>query len=294
MRNSVDVLLPTYNGVDYLEAQIDSILCQTHSNLRLIIRDDCSHDHTVSLIEKYVSLDSRIRFLNKGSANLGLVKSVECLLQESNAPFIMFSDQDDVWFPNKIEFFLKRALEINQDVPWLIHSDCFVTDQNLKILRRFLGSKPLNYGLKSSLFHYYVQGSSTMINSKLKEESLPFPEHIYLHDRYFHIVSEISGRRLYINEPLMYYRQHSHNLVGSQSFMVKLIKNFNWNRKFYLAKDKALMLSIYANKYPDNKLFNIYSYITDDKVNRLRKILVLFKNNIPLRLKEFILLLLKN
>ena len=50
----VDILLPTYNGADFVEAQIDSILRQTHSNIRLIIRDDQSQDETVALIKKYV------------------------------------------------------------------------------------------------------------------------------------------------------------------------------------------------------------------------------------------------
>ncbi len=228
----VDILLPTYNGADFIEAQIDSILGQTHTNIRLIIRDDHSQDQTVALIGKYVDRDPRVVFVTEPAFNLGLVKSIECLLNVSEAPFIMFSDQDDVWFPDKVAQFLKQALEVNQCIPMLIHSDCFVTDQNLKILRRFLGSKPLNYGLKNSLFHFYVQGSSTMINNKLKEESLPFPENLYLHDRYLHIVSEIKGTRVYIDKPSMLYRQHDKNWSATSQFWKKLsgillgIKNF--------------------------------------------------------------------
>lgn len=290
----VDILLPTFNGADYIEAQIDSILRQTHSNIRLIIRDDQSQDQTVALIEKYVESDSRVFFVKDGGPNLGLVKSIECLLQISDAPYIMFSDQDDVWFPNKVALFLKKAEEINQELPMLIHSDCFVTDKNMKILKRFKGSKPLNYGLKNSLFHFFVQGSSTMINSKLKEESLPFPENVYLHDRYFHIVSEIKGTRVYMNQPTMYYRQHDKNLVGSQSFLKKNIRNLFWNQKFYLVQDRALILSIFRKKYPENKLLDIYAFITDDEVNRFEKMILIFRNKIPLRIKEWLLILIRN
>lgn len=289
----VDILLPAYNGANYLEAQIDSILNQTHANIRLIIRDDQSQDQTVTIIEKYVDSDSRVVFVNESGPNLGLVKSIECLLHISEAPFIMFSDQDDVWFSDKVAMFLKKALEVNQNIPMLIHSDCFVTDQNLKILKRFMGSKPFNYGLKHSLFHYYVQGSSTMINRRLKEESLPFPENLYLHDRYLHIVSEIKGTRIYIDKPSMLYRQHGKNLVGSQSIVQKIIRNLDLNQKFYLAKDKELMLSIYENKYAENELLGIYEYITDDEINRFKKLILIFRNKIPLRLKEIILLMFK-
>ena len=291
---SVDILLPAYNGSDYIEEQIDSILSQTHSNFKLIIWDDQSQDKTVSLIEKYLDKDSRVVFINLQESNLGLVKSIERLLYISEAPFIMFSDQDDVWLPDKVEVFLNKAIEINQNNPILIHSDCYVTDRNLKTLRRFMRSKPYKYGLKNSLFHFYVQGSSTMINKKLKEEVLPFPENVYLHDRYLHIISEIKGIRIYIDMPTMYYRQHDKNLVGSPTFFKKIIRNIFGIQKFYLVKDKALILTIYRKKYPDNNLLDIYAFITDDEVNRFKKLILIFVNKIPLRIKELLLLLIKN
>lgn len=290
----VDVLLPTYNGAEYLKAQIESILSQTHSNLRLLIRDDQSQDQTVQLIKEYVTKDSRVLFITENQTNLGLVKSIACLMTHSDAPYIMFADQDDVWFPNKIEVFLDSAFEKDKNVALLIHSDCYVTDQNLNVKQLFMGNKPLNIGLKRSLFHFYVQGSSTMINQKLKEISLPFPDKIYLHDRYLHIVSEIEGERVYINKPLMYYRQHERNLVGSQSLLQKIIRNFNWNQRFYLAQEKELMLSIYHNKYPNNALLKGHSFLTDNKNNRFSKLFYILKNSIPMRVKEYALLVLKN
>jgi rhamnosyltransferase len=290
----VDILLPTFNGADYLEAQIDSILGQTYANIRLIIRDDQSQDQTVALIEKYVERDPRVVFINEPVHNLGLVKSIAHLLGISDAPFIMFSDQDDVWFPDKVALFLEQASGIDQNIPMLIHSDCLVTNHELKGAKRFLGAKPFNYGLKNSLFHFYVQGSSAMINNKLKEVSLPFPENVYLHDRYLHLVSEIKGTRFYIDTPTMYYRQHNNNLVGSQTILKKIIRNLDWNQKFYLAKDKALMLSIYRDKYPENELLEWYSLITDDNVSRLEKIILIFRNKIPFRVKEIMLLLFNN
>jgi rhamnosyltransferase len=290
----VDILMSTYNGANYIEAQIESILRQTHNGLRLIVRDDQSQDLTVSLIEKYTVIDSRIILVRERPGNLGLVRSIEYLMQISNAHYIMFSDQDDVWFPDKVAIFLKKAKEMNQELPMLIHSDCVVTNNSLKSFKLFQKSRPLNYGLKNSLFNFYVQGASTMINCKLKEEALPFPENLYLHDRYLHIVSEISGSRGYIDEPSMFYRQHDKNLVGSESILNKIYKNLNLNQKFFIAKDKRLILSIYINKYPDNKLLGIYADITGDSINRFKKIILIYRNRIPLRLKEWLLLLIKN
>ena len=133
-----------------------------------------------------------------------------------------------------------------------------------------------------------------MINNKLKEESLTFPNNLYLHDRYLHIVSEIKGSRVYLDKPLMWYRQHDKNLVGSQSLMEKIIRNIGWKQKFYLVEDKELILSIYQNKYPENILLGIYEYLVNNEINRLKKIIILFKYRIPLRFKELVLLLVKN
>ena len=290
----VDILLPVYNGVDFLKAQITSILDQTHANFNLIIRDDQSTDGSALIIHELSNLDSRILIVDIGSSNIGLVKSIEYLLKISESPYIMFADQDDVWLNNKVELFLNKATEISNDYPCLIHSDCFVTDKNLNVSHRFMGSKPFNSGLAYSLFHFYVQGSSTMINQKLKNEALPFPVDIYLHDRYLHIVSEICGIRLYLDTPTMYYRQHEKNLVGSKTLFEKIRGNILEKKKFYLIEDRALILSILENKYTNNDLLKKYKMLTDDQVNRFFKLYLLIKYKISLRWKERFLLLFKN
>ena len=58
----VDILLATYNGEKYLEAQLDSILSQTYTNFRLLISDDSSTDSTKDILEKYKKIDNRIEF----------------------------------------------------------------------------------------------------------------------------------------------------------------------------------------------------------------------------------------
>ncbi len=295
MEPRVDILLPTFNGEDFIDAQIESILSQSYLNIRLIVRDDSSHDNTVGIVEKFALRDSRVFFVKDKRQNIGLVSSIQLLLQFSDSSLIMFSDQDDVWFPNKVELFLNRALLEDQNSLFLIHSDSYVTNRNLKVLKRFLGTEPLNFGLENCLFKYYVQGSSSMINIKLKDECLPFPASVYLHDRYFHILSELKGKRIYIDQPTMYYRQHQKNMIGSQSLLKKILSSFYvWNMRFYFPKDKELILSIFRDQVEKIKIFYIYEIITDDKVNRFRKIFLIFRNKISLRMKEFLLLLVNN
>ena len=49
----IDILMATYNGEKYIKEQIDSIIGQTYQNWQLIIRDDCSNDQTITIIDEY-------------------------------------------------------------------------------------------------------------------------------------------------------------------------------------------------------------------------------------------------
>ena len=98
----VAVLMSTYNGAAFLKEQLDSILNQTYSDFVLYIRDDNSTDDTFEILSNYD--DPRIRLIR--GLNLGPAGSFFALLQEAlkmQADYLFFSDQDDVWFPGKLE-----------------------------------------------------------------------------------------------------------------------------------------------------------------------------------------------
>ena len=98
----IDILMATYNGEKYLEEQIESILNQTYSNFRLIISDDCSTDRTCAILKEYAQKDNRIELYFQ-EKNLGYVKNFEFLLGKVESELYMLSDQDDYWFPEKVE-----------------------------------------------------------------------------------------------------------------------------------------------------------------------------------------------
>lgn len=294
----VDILLPTYNGEAYIAEQINSLLNQTYSNIKILIRDDGSTDKTNKIIHEFAKKDSRIIINNDPKDNLGLVDNINQLLGFSDGEYIMFCDQDDVWFTNKVEVLLNEILrlesDLNKKTPLLIHSDCYVTDENLNGRDLFKGSKPLQYGLRNSLFKFYVQGASVIFNLSLKNEIYPFISDIYLHDRYTHLVAEIVGRRSYINLPLMYYRQHSKNLVGSANVLGKvkntlLLKNFN----YFQNMDRDLIKSLYREKYPDNKILENYLKLTSKELSIFEKLRLVNRYKISMRIKEFIIMIIK-
>ena len=288
---SIDILLPTYNGEAYLIQQIESILQQTYRDFQLIIRDDGSTDNTIMIIEQFQNRDNRVKILNDNKGNLGLQKNIEHLMTMSDAELIFFSDQDDVWLKEKIETFIKFYKHI--DEPILIHSNCFVTDSNLKVKSKFLDDKTAaNQGIYNAYFNYFVQGASSMINRQLKKTVLPFPDEIYIHDRYIHIMAELLGKRIFIPEATMYYRQHNKNLIGSNSFLKK-IKNIKLKSKFYLIPDKRLF-EVLEKKNINSDYINNYLKLTSHTTSRWEKVYMIKKYGVSLRFKEKLLLLLNN
>ena len=66
MKNDyISIITPSYNSAEYIEETIQSVLNQTYEKWELILVDDFSYDNTVSIIESFISLDSRIKLIKK-------------------------------------------------------------------------------------------------------------------------------------------------------------------------------------------------------------------------------------
>lgn len=104
----VNILLATYNGSKYLKKQLDSLLAQTYSNITIYIRDDCSTDDTVAFLKEYIAQnksEKQIILLDNQNTNLRPPTSFYQILKECTpADYYAFCDQDDYWYPEKIEW----------------------------------------------------------------------------------------------------------------------------------------------------------------------------------------------
>ena len=96
----VSVLMPVFNGKDFIDDAIKSILDQTYSDLELLIIDDGSTDDTLKRIEAYN--DRRIRLISNGS-NIGIAKSLNKGLNLISSKYIVRMDCDDISLPTRIE-----------------------------------------------------------------------------------------------------------------------------------------------------------------------------------------------
>ena len=98
----VSVIMPVYNGEQYLAEAIDSILAQTWKNIELWICDDCSTDTTPGILEQYARIDSRVRTI-RNCENRGIAETLNVLLDKTSSEFIARMDADDVALPTRIK-----------------------------------------------------------------------------------------------------------------------------------------------------------------------------------------------
>lgn len=222
MKETIDILLATYNGEKYLEEQIDSILNQTYPNFNLIISDDYSTDRTRKILRKYEKKDNRIEvhFQNK---NLGYVKNFEFLLKQVKNKIYMLSDQDDVWNATKIENTYKKLRETEAD---LVFTDLEVVDEKLNTIHEsfndymLFSRKIRKYKNDYRLQYLYncVTGCTLMSKKKFLDIILPLPTQskYVIHDTWIACTIANLGKVEYLDEKTIKYRQHGNNQIGTQ------------------------------------------------------------------------------
>ncbi|QNP58854.1 glycosyltransferase family 2 protein [Paenacidovorax monticola] len=225
----VDVLLATYNGSRYLEAQLDSILAQTHQDFRVLVSDDGSSDGTLAILDRYRSrFGARLVLVPHPGAGRGVIRNFENLmaasLQDGMAGWVAFCDQDDVWLPHKVERTLAEMKRLEGDdgdtVPCVVHTDLTVVDEHLEVLgASFARHQRINPGDCSALTLLsinQVTGCAMMVNRALLKMALPLPSDTVMHDWWCALIGG-SGRRSFVDTPLILYRQHGANQLGAKN-----------------------------------------------------------------------------
>lgn len=208
----ISIAMATYNGENYLAEQLDSILNQTHTNIEIVIVDDCSKDTTIEIIKFYKQKYPCIK-LYHNEKNNGVVRSFEKAINLCSGDYIALSDQDDVWFPYKLEELLNN---IGNNL--LIHSDAILVDEKMNVITKshfdcVKERSKLTY--VDYLISNNVTGCTMMFSRKLAELAMPIPNEFYIHDHYLAIVASFYGTIKLLDEPLVYYRQHGLNSIGA-------------------------------------------------------------------------------
>lgn len=217
----ISVCMATFNGEKYIKEQINSILVQLGKEDELIISDDGSTDNTLEIIRELG--DNRIKLYQNINMH-GYAHNFENALTHASGDYIFFSDQDDVWLPNKVETILPH---LQQDI--FVISDAYITNDELEIKGRLSSWRTYKKGYFQNLFKSIYAGCTCAFTKRIKEYALPFPstKHIQ-HDNWIGLLCELKFNVVYVDKPLILYRRHNSNTSGAGSrssktplFMIK-------------------------------------------------------------------------
>ena len=213
----VAILMCTRNGARFLEAQLESIATQSHANWSLTVSDDGSTDATREILQRFAD------------THPGRVKLVEGPRQGACANFIAlaadpaidgdyfaFSDQDDIWAPDK----LRRALDVLSAVPpdqpaMYCGRTALASEDGQVYGLSPLFSRPPSF--QNALVQSLAGGNTTVFNRATKNLlELAGRLTVVSHDWWvYQLVSATGGLVHYDAQPVLKYRQHADNVMGA-------------------------------------------------------------------------------
>lgn len=231
----IEIIMSTFNGASYIEAQLDSIIAQTHGDWRLLIRDDGSVDATLQIIIAYTArYKDRITLLQDARGNIGPCASFGVLLESTTANYVAMCDQDDVWLPDKLESQLRCIRDVeagaDENLPVLVHSDLRVVDESGSVVAesfwRYQKLQPSRMQtLPGLLVQNCVTGCATMVNRALVKLATPIPKQAIMHDWWLALVAVSCGKVVAMQSVTLNYRQHGANQVGAKEWGWRHIRN---------------------------------------------------------------------
>ena len=198
-------------------AQVESIRAQTDRRWICLISDDCSSPECFEQIETAVAGDPRFA-VSRSERRLGFYRNFERALGmvPKDAELVALCDQDDRWYPEKLEV-LRGAL----GEAGLVYSDQRLVDPTGRVLRETFweGRRNNHTSLASLLVANSITGAAALFRREVAELALPFPDApgFQFHDHWIGLVALAMGEVAFVDRPLYDYVQHVGAVFGDVS-----------------------------------------------------------------------------
>lgn len=220
----VHILLSTYNGESYLDAQLDSYETLTGVGaLQVLIRDDGSQDGTRGVLERWARKPG---FHVEYGKHMGLNASYSQLIRhcDLSCDYFAISDQDDIWLPGKLETAIKMMEAQDGEGPALFFSRSTLIDSGGTQVGQ---SASLSRGV--SFYNAMVQnpapGHTQVLNRAMMQcLQTHLNEDMYVFDWWVYLLATALGRVLYVPESTVLHRQHDSNTLGYETGWAALLR----------------------------------------------------------------------
>ena len=267
----VSIIIPSYNVENYIYRGIESCIKQTYNNIEIVIVDDGSTDETWKIVQKYSTLDTRIKAIKKNNGGVSSARNLA--LQSATGDYVIFLDSDDWIKNNTIEIMVKK---IKKNPNLLICCDrSFVYEDNIdKIFPQVTDN---HEEIKKNVIECFSTGIGNLQSSCykifdlriIKEKNIFFKENIY-HGEDGLFVFE------YLNymQGILYFSECLWNILTRKGSAT----NSGYNEKWLTAIDAAKIISNYQDFSKQEKVF-LSKYCIDRAV--AIKTAMLDTKNIP-------------
>lgn len=202
----ISIALASFNGARYLQAQLDSFSEQTRCPDEIVVSDDGSTDDTLEIVEQFsASAPFHVRVL-RGDRRLGYAGNFSRALEATTGDLVFLSDQDDVWFPDKIETMERFFLDAPE--AYVIMCDAMLTDCALLEYGVTKLGQIRSAGIPDGEF---VMGCCAAVRRSFLDLVMPIPEAYPAHDVWLVKMADGVGRKRVNGVVLQYYRRHGRN-----------------------------------------------------------------------------------
>lgn len=224
-KNTVCILMSTYNGKKYIIEQIESLLRQKDVSFSIYVRDDGSQDGTQKILDKYEAQTNGLLKWYQGK-NIRPAKSFMDLIKNApDAQYYAFCDQDDVWEEDKLSCAIAKIKREKEGIPCFYFSNVKVVDEKLNLMKiSHIDEK--NMSLKRILLHNVATGCTIVFNEQLMKKIREYsPQYIGMHDWWlYQVCLVIGGKVVFDKEPHILYRQHGNNCIGFKKKKINVKK----------------------------------------------------------------------
>lgn len=227
----ISVCMATYNGGKHIKEQLDSILNQDLSafpdtELEIIVSDDGSTDNTTDIILSYNDIriilvshkqEKKHHYYNNlYAATANFINA----LSAATGDYIFFSDQDDIWYPEKISETLQVLIKKGG-----VAATAFdiIDDEGMNIGEVIYKEEPF-WKLKK---HHSTYGFSMGMSRDELKYILPMPSHIPQHDTFIHHIAQRRNKLFFIDKKCAAHRwtekENTSNTANNVPAYIKLL-----------------------------------------------------------------------
>lgn len=246
----ITILMCTYNGEKFLNDQLESFITQTYSDWHLIVSDDGSTDKTLEILKAFKRRVGPSRITIRQGPHKGFCQNFLSLITDPkiHGDYFALSDQDDIWYTNKLELLIKGLVSHNAKIPYL---SCGRTHYVSKDLQPLGNSDLFRYppSFRNAIVQSIAGGNTMAFNRALKSlAEWMGPADVVSHDWWLYILCEaVGGVTQYYHHPMIDYRQHAESLIGSNVGLMAKLKRLRllllgsfkqWNDQHILALKK--------------------------------------------------------